>query len=105
MNIDGISNSAGLVRQCMATLPHDQVVIKLTLKLLLDQTFVKVQYKKSPGLGRRLGLFKTSGRAKAGSRPIPLARLGPASLGPAWLGFWPQAGAGTSLLTRPCGSL
>ncbi|KAF8952005.1 hypothetical protein BDZ97DRAFT_2001388 [Flammula alnicola] len=78
MNVDGISNSAGLVHL----------------------TLVKVQYKsnfwllkESPGLGRGLGLVKFSGRAKAGSRPTPLARLGPALLGSAWPGFWPQAGS------------
>ena len=40
-----------------------------------------------------LWLSKTQARPK----PIPGQRSGPAWLGPAWPGFWPQAGAGTSL--------
>jgi hypothetical protein len=49
-------------------------------------------------------LFQTLGHAKAVLRLWPLARLGPAYFGLAWLGPWPEAGPGTSL-DRVIGSL
>jgi len=53
---------------------------------------------KSQGPGQWLWLGFGFLKTQAGPKPIPGQRSGPAWLGLAWPGFWPQAGAGTSLL-------
>ena len=60
-----------------------------------------------PGLDGLASAFETSGQAKANVGPSPMAWLGPAYLGLARPGPWPDAGLGTALPTysRPiiCG--
>jgi hypothetical protein len=50
-----------------------------------------------PGLRPPAQAFEISKPGQKPSRPNVQARLGPAFFGLAWPGFWPQAGAGTSL--------
>ena len=66
-------------------------IVKMVKKLFLAADLGHISRVQSRGPGRRLWLSNIPGQAKG------QARLGLAFFGLAWPGFWPQAGAGTSL--------
>ena len=85
--------------------------LKLSLNMSqcekLSQKFISQHELSQISKAQKLGPRPTAlafPKRRPGQKPSQakvLARLGPAFFGPAWLGFWPQAGAGTSLAKDP----
>ena len=72
--------------------------IHLIINLILEGAYYELDHMtKAAGLGRRLWLSTALSRAKAFAGPSPMAWLGLAQIGLAWLGFRLWAGPSKSL--------
>ena len=75
---------------------NPKTFVKMVNFLSLTAVLSQISWVQKPGPRPRLLLGFGFLIPQARSKPIS----GPAWLGPAWPGFWPQAGASTSLSTR-----
>ena len=75
-----------------------KIFVKMLKILALTANLGHISRVQKPGLRPTALAFLYPRPGQKPAQAKGWARLGPASFGLAWPGFWPQAGAGTSLL-------